>query len=64
MAFLLLKKYINTLSLLWIMVVTDSQVKDIFKALNLNVNKISKINTFANFLLKVKTDRGNYFLKI
>jgi fructosamine-3-kinase len=46
------------------MVVTDSQVKDIFKALNLNVNKISKINTFANFLLKVKTDRGNYFLKI
>ncbi len=46
------------------MEINDTKVKKIFNNLNLKVKEIIKINTYSNFLIKVKTDSGNYFLKV
>lgn len=46
------------------MITTNTQVKTIFNEFKLKVNKITKISTFSNFLLKVETNRENYYLKI
>lgn len=46
------------------MVANNDEIKTIFDSLNININKITKIKTFANFLVKVETNKENYFLKI
>jgi len=46
------------------MVMSNIKVKSIFGSLNLEVNNITKISTLSNFLLKVETNKGNYYLKV
>ena len=46
------------------MVANDDEINTIFNLLDINVDKIIKIKTLANFLVKVETNKGNYFLKI
>jgi len=46
------------------MVANNDEVKTIFQSLNINIENIARVKTFANFLVKVETDKGNYFLKI
>lgn len=50
--------------MLILMVANDDEIRIIFKSLDLNIKHISKVKTLANFLVKVETDKGNYFLKI
>ena len=46
------------------MVANNDEIKAIFGSLDLKINKINKIKTLSNFLVKVETNKGNYFLKI
>ena len=46
------------------MVANNGEIETIFNSLNINVNKITKVKTLSNFLAKVETNNGNYFLKI
>ena len=46
------------------MVVNIDEVRIIFNSLNIQVHKITKVKTLSNFLVKVETNKGNYFLKI
>ncbi|MEA3429955.1 MAG: phosphotransferase [Nanoarchaeota archaeon] len=46
------------------MVSKNDEIKTIFNSLNFNINKITEIKTLANFLVKVGTNKGNYFLKM
>ncbi|PIN81975.1 hypothetical protein COV11_00370 [Candidatus Woesearchaeota archaeon CG10_big_fil_rev_8_21_14_0_10_30_7] len=46
------------------MVANNPEIRTIFESLDLTVNNISKVKTLANFLVRVETDNGNYFLKI
>ncbi len=46
------------------MVANNDEIKKIFNSLNLNVQNVTKIKTLANFLVKVETNKGNYFFKI
>tara|TARA_Y100000310_G_C20550432_1_gene747778 strand:- start:51 stop:1049 length:999 start_codon:yes stop_codon:yes gene_type:complete len=46
------------------MVVNIEEVRIIFDSLNIKVNNIIKVKTLSNFLVKVETNKGNYFLKI
>ena len=46
------------------MSVNNKEVHKIFQSLGLNVERIEKIDTLANYLTKVQTNKGNYFLKV
>jgi fructosamine-3-kinase len=46
------------------MVANNDEIRTIFESLDFTINNISKVKTLANFLVKVETDKGNYFLKI
>jgi fructosamine-3-kinase len=46
------------------MVANNDEIRTIFESLDFSINSISKVKTLANFLVKVETDKGNYFLKI
>lgn len=46
------------------MVINIDEVRLIFGSLNIHVQKITKVKTLSNFLVKVETNKGNYFLKI
>lgn len=43
--------------------IADDDIVRIFELLEISVINITRINTFANILFKVKTNKGNYFLK-
>ena len=42
----------------------ENQVKAVFDSLNIEVKRIVRIKTLANYLVRVETKKGNYFLKI
>lgn len=46
------------------MVANNEEIETIFSSLGIKVNKVTHIKTLANFLVKVETNKGNYFLKI
>jgi fructosamine-3-kinase len=46
------------------MVANEDEIKTIFDSLGMSIKNISKIKTLSNFLVKVNTVKGNYFLKI
>jgi len=46
------------------MVANNDEIRAIFKSLDISINNITKVKTLANFLVRVETNQGNYFLKI
>lgn len=46
------------------MKIDNSKIKDIFANLSLKVQNIEKIKTYSNYVAKIKTNKGNYFLKV
>jgi fructosamine-3-kinase len=46
------------------MTISNAKVKEIFDMLKIKINSITKIDTLSNFLLKVETNKINYFLKV
>ncbi len=52
------------INIYYLMNVSNTKVKIIFNALKIEVKSIIKIPTLSNFLIKVETNKKNYYLKI